>query len=345
MTPLLARLAERIRRDGPLGVDAYMALALDDYYAARDPLGTDGDFTTAPEISQLFGEMLGLWCADLWQRAGRPAPWRLVELGPGRGTLMADALRALATVPACRDAARVHLVETSPALQARQAAALADAAPAWHVTLADVPPGPTLLLANEFFDALPVQQRIATADGWRERRIGLDGDRLVFVAGPPADGPDAPPGTIMEVAPARDDWMRAVATRLTRHGGAALVVDYGPAESAVGETLQAVRGHAYADALATPGEADLTAHVDFAALAETARAAGAQVHGPATQRDFLVALGILPRAEALAGGAQPAARRGLETGLERLIGQRHMGTLFKAMAVTGRNAPRPAGFA
>jgi len=345
VTPLEARLVERIRRDGPLGVDAYMALALGDYYAARDPLGAQGDFTTAPEISQLFGEMLGLWAADLWQRSGRPAPWRLVELGPGRGTLMADALRALATVPGCRDAAQVHLVETSPALRERQAAALADAAATWHAALDDVPPGPTVVLANEFFDALPVQQRIATAGGWRERRIGLDGEALVFVEGPAADGPDAPPGTILEVAPARTALMEAIATRLTRDGGAALVVDYGPAESAVGETLQAVRGHAYADALATPGEADLTAHVDFAALAETAHAAGAQVFGPTTQRDFLVTLGILPRAEALAGGAEPAARRGLETGLERLIGQRHMGTLFKAMAVTGRNAPRPAGFA
>lgn len=354
---LSAHLHRLIRADGPIPLSRFMAEALGHprfgYYMRRDPLGADGDFTTAPEISQMFGELLGLWCADLWQRSGAPATVRLVELGPGRGSLMADALRASAVLPAFAAAVDVHLVETSPALRRRQRATLADLEVHWHTSLADVPPGPSLVIANEFFDALPIRQYDRTDDGWRERFVALDGDGLAMIAGaellpvdalPPAFRA-ARPGEVAELAPARDAIMRQLGERLVSDGGAAVVVDYGHARSHPGDTLQAVRNHAFAPVLDAPGEADLTAHVDFAALADAARAAGARVHGPVTQAGFLEALGLAPRTAALKASASPRQAADIEAAVARLTDPAQMGELFKVLAIAGPDMPAPAGFA
>ena len=290
MTPLTRILGTRIKLGGPITIAEYMAEALGHpehgYYRRRDPLGAAGDFTTAPEIGQAFGELLGLWCADCWEQMGRPRPVRLVELGPGRGTLMADALRAATVMPGFRQAIDLHLVETSPTLRARQRQALGDAAPAWHDRFETVPAGPMLLIANEFFDALPVHQFQATAAGWRERLVALeaggDGFRPALASAPsPAaaliapnlDPAGLPPGSVVEVAPAGIALAGAIGARLTADGGATVIIDYGHAASAAGDTLQAVRGHRRHPVLAEPGAADLTAHVDFAALATPRREA------------------------------------------------------------------------
>ncbi len=354
--PLSGHIRSLIAAEGPIGVAQYMALALGHprhgYYVAGDPLGAQGDFVTAPEISQVFGELTGLWCAALWDAMGRPAPVRLVELGPGRGTLMADALRAVAqAMPALRDAADLHLVETSPVLRARQAAALADARPDWHESLSGVPDGPMLLIANEFLDALPVRQFVKLDGGWHERVVGLDdAGNLAFGAAPlptpeieliPPAVREAPDGAVAEVCPAARAVAAAVAARAARAGGAALFVDYGHAGSAPGETLQAVRGHRYADPLEAPGRADLTAHVDFEAVAHAARAAGAAVHGPACQRDFLGALGIEARAAMLTRGKDAGTAERVRAGVARLVDAEAMGTLFKAMAVAHPDLPVP----
>ncbi len=359
MTELAELIARRIRATGPLTVAEFMAEALQHprlgYYVTRDPLGAKGDFVTAPEISQIFGELIGLWCTDTWARIGRPDPALLAELGPGRGTLMADALRALAVAAEFRTALRLHLVETSPALRSLQAQALAAAAPAWHDRLDTLPPGPLLLVANEFLDALPIRQFERRATGWHERRIGLaaDGAGFAFVSDPapsataalvPHSLAAAPPGSIAEVCPAALALAAAIGERLKHSGGAALFIDYGHSASACGDTLQAVRGHAYHPALRDPGSADLTSHVDFAAFAAAARAAGARVHGPVTQRDFLRALGIEARAARLRERATPAQAATIESSVHRLIDGAEMGTLFKVIALTGADAPTPAGF-
>jgi len=356
---LAEHLRRRIALEGPLTVAAYMTEALCHprfgYYVGRDPLGTAGDFTTAPEISQMFGELIGLWCGVVWQAAGRPDPVNLVELGPGRGTLMADALRAAAGVPGFRSALRVHLVEISPALRERQrealAAAVPDPGPAWHDGLETVPEGPLLLIANEFFDALPVRQFQRTEAGWCERLVDWDpatGD-FRFVLSPPAGRlpaagpPDVPVGGIVEVCPAGSGVARAIGARVVASGVGALIVDYGYARSAAGETLQAVRGHRYHPPLADPGEADLTAHVNFQALAAAASEAGAICHGPVDQGDFLERLGLSARAAALATSATERQAADIESARRRLAGGDQMGTLFKALAITGAGAP-PPGF-
>lgn len=363
-TPLAAAIARQVRLNGPLPVSEYMALCLGHpqhgYYTTRDPLGAGGDFTTAPEISQMFGELLGLWAAHCWLEMGSPPAVALAELGPGRGTLMADALRATARVPGFHAAVRVHLVETSPALRQRQAAALAGLpaplAPTWHDSLAGVPEGPLLLLANEFFDALPVRQFVRQEHRgrllWGERKVGLDADGgLAWVLDPAAGDAlvppalrDAPPGSVVELSPASLAVAREIGGRLARAPGAALVVDYGHAGPAVGDTLQAVRRHRFADPLEAPGEADLTAHVDFAALAAELRAAGAAAWGPVTQGDLLSALGIRARAAALKALATPAQAADIDAALDRLTGDSGMGRLFKAVAATAPGLPAPAGF-
>lgn len=350
---LARRLTDRIRRDGPISVADFMAAALQDpddgYYRQGDPLGRAGDFTTAPEISQMFGELIGLWCAETWLTAGAPAPFRLVELGPGRGTLMADALRATARVPGFQAALRLHLVESSPGLRRRQAAALAAAAPSWHDRLEDVPDGPAWIVANEFLDALPVHQIVRTVDGWAERGVGIDGDgAFVFVdalPAPPAMVPavDRPPGTVVERRPAADAVATVAAERVARAGGRGLFVDYGYA-AGDGDTLQAVGRHGRVSVLEAPGTVDLSAHVAFAAVADAARRAGAAAWGPVPQGRFLQALGIAERAERLAA-ARPDARATLAAALHRLIGAGAMGTLFKVLAITPPDAPAPPGFA
>ncbi len=334
----------------------YMALCLGHprhgYYMTRDPLGVRGDFTTAPEVSQMFGELLGAWAADTWMRLGGPAPFALVELGPGRGTLMADALRATARVPGFHAALTLHLVETSPVLRAKQAEALSPFTPTWHDRLSDVPPGPMILLANEFFDALPIRQFVRGDRGWGERKVGLDADgRLAWVLDPrpgaalvPASLRHTPPGGVVEVCPAAGAVAAEIGARLAAAPGAALIVDYGYAGPAVGDTLQALKRHAGVDPLAEPGEADLTAHVDFTALAESARAAGAAVHGPVTQGDLLERLGLSLRAQALKRLASPAQAGDIDAAANRLAGEQQMGRLFKAVAMTSPGAPVPAGF-
>lgn len=362
---LAHHLARRILAEGPLSVAAFMAEALGHprlgYYMRRDPFGVAGDFTTAPEISQMFGELLGLWSVDCWMRLGRPAPFALVELGPGRGTLMADALRAAALVPAFLAAARVHLVETSPALRDIQRTRLAAAGVpvTWHDRLEAVPAGPAVLLANEFFDALPVRQVQRTPHGWAERLVDLDSEapeeapRFRFVleaAGSPGVRlvPDAlrnaPPGSIVEASPASATVARLLGERLARDGGCALIVDYGYTGPAVGDTLQAVRRHAYAPVLESPGAADLTAHVDFTALAAAAREGGAEAYGPVPQGDFLRALGIAERAAILRRAATPEQAAAVDAGLERLTSPAQMGALFKVLALTQPDFGLPAGF-
>ena len=362
MTPLTRLLRQRIAAHGPLTIAEYMATALSHptlgYYMTRDPIGRAGDFVTAPEVSQMFGELLGLWCADAWLQAGRPRRANLVELGPGYGTLMADALRALARVPDFLEAARIYLVETSPALRHRQADTLAAAradgvAIAWCAGLDEVPPGPLLLLANEFFDALPVRQFEHLADGWHERTVtaAATGGGLAFghratveTTALPAAARAAPVGAMAEACPEAQAIIADIARRITGDGGAALVVDYGAATPAAGDTLQAVRGHAYAPVLAAPGEADLTAHVDFGTLGRVARDAGAAAHGPIAQARLLRRLGVEARAAQLAAAATDAQRGAIAAAVQRLIGPREMGTLFLALAITPADSDAPAGF-
>ncbi len=357
-TPLLARIADRIRAGGPLRVDQFMAIALQDpehgYYRRGDPIGRAGDFITAPEISQIFGELIGLWLGERWMAMGRPRPVRLVELGPGRGTLMADIRRAGRVVPGFHEAASVHLVETNETLIAEQRRRLVGAH--WHAGLDDVPDGPLLVAANEFFDALPIRQFLREKDGWRERAVTLDetGTRLAWTTIPadesllaaafPADHlAAARPGEILELAPAARRMAADLARRLARRGGAALIVDYGYEGPAFGDSLQAVFRHRFADPLARPGAQDLTAHVDFRILRAAAEAAGLAVFGPVPQGRFLLELGLAVRLARLVAGKPPALARALRTAAERLVAPDRMGTLFKVMAWTD-SAESPPGF-
>ena len=341
MRPLKDHLREIIGFEGPITVERYMDFCLRRYYATRDPLGLQGDFTTAPEISQMFGELIGLWMIEVWHGMGRPRSCRLVELGPGRGTLMADLLRATRLLPDFQSSISVHLVETSPALRQRQEATLAASGHSieWHERLEDVPPGPTFLVANEFFDALPIRQFIGTERGWCERLVGLDEDRLIFGLRAEAETTLGKPlrlGDVLEWPSAALDVMQELSRRIARDTGAALIFDYGYWGPAFGDTLQAVKAHAFTDPLEDPGEADLTAHVDFHRLAEAASTEKARTHGMATQGDFLEALGIGARAAALKARATPAQTMDIDRALARLTerGPKAMGELFKVLAVT-----------
>jgi SAM-dependent MidA family methyltransferase len=311
------------------------------YYTTRDPLGAAGDFTTAPEISQMFGEMIGLWLAQVWVDAGRPAPFRLVELGPGRGTLMADALRAARAAPGFVQAADLWLVETSPTLRAAQARRLPHAQ--WVDRLEAVPAGPCLLVANEFLDALPVRQFIASAQGWREKRVGLGPEGLVWGLSPALPGgSDAPEGAWCEESALAEAIAGQIAARIGAEGGAALIVDYGylAAERPPGFTLQALWGHAPADPLEAPGQADLTWLIDFDRLAETFKPLAT---ASAPQGAYLTRLGIGERAAQLAA-AGPGEADAVADALERLTGADRMGTLFKALAAWPEGQPAPPGF-
>ena len=339
--PLPERLARAITLGGPIPVSQFMAAANAQYYATRDPLGAAGDFTTAPEISQMFGELIGLWAADLWDRAGRPADALWVELGPGRGTLTADALRAMR---AAGFLPPVHFVETSPVLRAEQAKRVADAV--WHDDVEDLPSDrPLIIIANEFFDALPIRQLVRAANGWHERLVACQDVLFLPIAGKqvpdsviPEGLRDAAPGAIIETSPASVGIMRVLAARIVAQGGALLAIDYGYQGPAIGDTLQAVRGHAFANPFDEPGERDLTAHVDFATLGLVGHASGAIASGPIDQGDLLRALGIDARAAAL---AQKDPR--VLADRDRLV--EDMGTLFKALAIRHPDWPQPAGFA
>jgi NADH dehydrogenase [ubiquinone] 1 alpha subcomplex assembly factor 7 len=355
LSDLEAVLAEMIRRDGPLPVAQFIDLALHHpsygYYRQRDPLGAGGDFVTAPELSQAFGEVIGAWLAQAWLDLGGPASCRLVELGPGRGTLLADALRATRGVPSFHDSLHLHLVETGDRLRAAQAARLPEFRISWHRAFDEVPPGPVLLIANEFFDALPAHQLVATAAGWVERCVGLDDrGRLTFcLAKKPsplgARLRPAPPGTVAEVSPARSSLAQAIARRIARERGVALLIDYGAwAEGPTGDTLQATRRHAACDPLDAPGTADLTTHVEFGALAEAAAAGGAAVYGPVPQGTFLTTLGVHLRTAKLLERASPEQGRALRAALFRLIDPSAMGELFKMLVLAHPQAPTPPGF-
>jgi NADH dehydrogenase [ubiquinone] 1 alpha subcomplex assembly factor 7 len=353
------KIARRIRAEGPLSVAAYMAMALHDpdggYYARRDPIGAQGDFITAPEISQVFGELIGLWCAVVWRRLGRPDPVFLAELGPGRGVLIGDLLRAAATVPDFHRALRLHLVEASAPLRAAQQQRLAQFEPRWVPRFEDLPDGPMLLVANEFLDALPIRQFVRRGPHWSERMVTLDDeDRFVFVEGPPS--PVArllvPQGlhdsvgehTVVEICPAALALAAALGARFSRQAGAALFVDYGYFPSASGSTLRALHRHCAVSVLTAPGTADLSANVDFAAFAEAARAGGADTHGPVSQAQLLAALGAAARAAALRARATPSQQRAIDSGVERLLDPDKMGTLFKAIALVSPGLPPPPGF-
>jgi NADH dehydrogenase [ubiquinone] 1 alpha subcomplex assembly factor 7 len=343
-------LADTFRRliatTGPISLAHYMAEANARYYTNADPLGSAGDFITAPEISQMFGELAGLWLTDLWHRAGRAQSAHFVELGPGRGTLARDALRAMRQQGL---SPQVHLVETSAALRELQLQVVPDAQ--FHGDLSNVPfEGPILLVANEFLDALPVRQLIRTADGWREVMVATAEDRFVCVPGTrpmdaalPAGRRGAPEGTLIETSPAAAAVIDEVAGRLARQGGAALFVDYGHAEERTGSTFQAVRRHQKVDPFDAPGEADLTAHVDFALLARLAQARGCRWLGTVTQGEWLKALGMKERAEAL-GRSAPQHREALYSAVHRLTDSEQMGVLFKVMGLAAPDWPDAAGF-
>ncbi len=353
MTPLESIIRSQITANGPMSVAEYMSLCLghpeDGYYITRDPLGKGGDFTTAPEISQMFGEIIGLWLAQAWTDRGSPSPFILAELGPGRGTLMADVLRAAGKVKGFTDAAALWLVETSPALRQKQWEALSAYQPQWADTLADVPEGPLFLIANEFIDALPIRQFMIQDGALCERVIGLQDDALTFGLTPPLSTREGVPegaadGAIYETCPAGRAAATQIGERLAKDGGAALLIDYGHAVAkASGDTLQAVKDHAYADVLADPGTADLTAHVDFLALSKAAENAGATSWGVRAQGPLLEWLGIRLRAAMLAK-ARPEQREVVQRALDRLTKPDAMGSLFKALALTGDEIP-PAGFA
>lgn len=350
MTPLARLLAERIRETGPITVADYMAECLlhpvHGYYTTRDPFGAAGDFTTAPEISQMFGELLGLALAQAWLDRGSPAPFTLAELGPGRGTLMADILRATKGVPGFHAAAQVVLVEASPVLRKVQAATLAGYTPTWINRIEDLPQAPLFLVANEFLDALPIRQFQHGPQGWQERLVGLRDEVLTFgLSAPLPQVPDtptfrtAPEGALVEdCLPARQT-VAEVATRIARHGGLAYWIDYGGWRSQ-GDTLQALRAHAPDDPMAHPGEADLTAHVDFEPLAALSPAFAWD-----TQGAVLTRLGIDARAERLAQSLTGERLESHRAAHRRLTDPSEMGSLFKVLALTSADAPPPPGFA
>ncbi|MDO5529933.1 MAG: SAM-dependent methyltransferase [Paracoccus sp. (in: a-proteobacteria)] len=338
MSRLKDLIAAQIRASGPIGIAEYMELCLlhpeHGYYTTREVFGGAGDFVTAPEISQMFGELLGLVLAQAWLDQGRPQGAVIAELGPGRGTLMSDARRAMAAAGAA--ALPLYLIEASPRLREVQKAAHPDARHIDHA--ADLPDAPVFLIANEFFDALPIRQFQRVPDGWAERLIGLEGGALRFGLGPVmAGGPDAPEGTIREYCPAAASIIAQIVGRIAARGGAAIIVDYGGWDGQ-GDTFQAMRAHGYADPLQDPGRADLTAHVDFAALARAAREAGAET-GYTTQGNLLRALGIEARAQRLA--AKDAGALGA---LSRLTGGAQMGDLFKVLGLWPKGAPALPGF-
>lgn len=350
-TPLAALVAGQIAREGPMRLSDYMALCLlhplHGYYTHAEPFGAEGDFTTAPEISQMFGELLGLALAQAWLDQGAPSPFTLLELGPGRGTLMADLWRATARVPGFHDAAQLYLFEASPRLRAAQAEKLAAARPRWCDDLSALPQAPLFVIANEFFDALPVRQFTRRAEGWAEIEVGLKDGALTLGQGrlySPALLPKAwaqsAPGDVVEWAPQMAPLLAPLAERIAGQGGLALVLDYG-AWAGFGDTVQALRAHRPEPILQSPGLADLTAHVDFAALAE---AAAPCAFAYETQGDFLKALGIEARAARLAAGS-PEAAADVTAALHRLTAPQEMGRLFKALALFPVDVPLPPGFA
>ena len=352
-------LRDMIQRDGPLSVERYMALCLGHpelgYYMSGDPFGRAGDFITAPEVSQMFGELIGIWCAAGWQMMDAPAEWNLIELGPGRGTLMSDLIRAASVMPGWREGMHVHLVEMSPGLRKVQEETLKhhDVTIDWHDRLEDVPARSSLIIANEFFDALPVVQIQNEKDTWHERQVGLDQEGQFCIGLSPTPIPDAQvpdwaraggDGDIAELAPQRLRIAEEISRRLTEHNGAALIVDYGHAKSATGDTLQAVYKHKYVDVLSRPGQADLTAHVDFEALQSLFEESDLKTYGPVTQAEFLLKMGLREREDMLRKRADARQRIRLSKAAQRLVAGNEMGQLFKVLVATHPDMPKPAPF-
>lgn len=355
---LADRLLSLIAQNGPLTVAQYMTSALydpqDGYYTRNATLGAGGDFITAPEASQMYGELVGLWCAQEWMAMGSPSPFNLIEFGPGAGTLISDAWRATKIVPGFHDAARIALVEVSETLRAQQAQALdaPGAKATWITRLEDAPHAPTLIVANEFLDCMPIRQFVRVGGGWRERLVGarhgaltfgLARDALPDDALIPQTLRDAAEGSVAELAPALPAFVASLGGQFERAPGRALIIDYGSADTSGGDTLQAVRRHARVDPLEEPGAADLTAHVDFVRLAALAREAGLAVHGPVAQGAWLEALGIRERAAALAT-SRPDKAQSIAAQLHRLTAPDQMGVLFNAVCLTTSDSPPPAGF-
>jgi NADH dehydrogenase [ubiquinone] 1 alpha subcomplex assembly factor 7 len=358
-TPLETEIRQRIARTGPIPVAEFMAICLYDptlgYYNCRAPFGAAGDFITAPEISQMFGELIGLWAATAWETIGAPDPVLLIEFGPGRGTMMSDALRAARTAPEFRKAARVHFIETSPDLQMRQRQTLSavdDVTLRWHASIEEVPAGPTIILANEFFDALPIRQAERRASGWHERAVAINtgGELALTLLPTPLPDSELPPAAarakLGDIFEWRSDYFAVEIARRIANGGAALIIDYGHVKSAAGDTFQAVRSHRYASPLAMPGRTDLTAHVDFAALGKAATAAGTRTHGPVEQGVWLKRIGIETRARTLAAAVTENKRPRIAADLARLVGTgaADMGALFKAMAISAPQITHLPGF-
>jgi SAM-dependent MidA family methyltransferase len=346
---LKSKLIEHIRDNGPLTVAEFMGACLydpeDGYYATRPAIGgDDADFLTAPEASQMFGELIGLWCAHEWDVLGKPA-FHLIELGPGRGVLMQDMLRATQRIEGFRGAANVVLVETSLPLREEQANRVEDAD--WAMKLDDAPPGPALIIGNEFLDCMPIRQFVRGEDAWHEKLVGADetGDLLFGLSAglPTSDDDETEPGSVREIAPALESLIYELERRMHEAPARALLIDYGHARSESADTLQALQNHKPVDPLDAPGEADLTAHVDFGRVAHLAREAGLAVHGPITQGDFLRALGIEYRAQSLAD-ANPSHAQRLARELNRLTHADQMGVLFKVICISSPNLPPPAGF-
>lgn len=354
MTNLKEYLQDMILRKGPISIARYMEACLTHpefgYYMTRDPLGAEGDFITAPEVTQMFGEMVGLWIVDCWQKMGRPVPVQLVELGPGRGTLMADIVRTLKISPGLEAAAQIHLVEASPVLAASQAQSLAAE---WHLNFSAVPAGPFILIANEFFDALPIHQFQKTEAGWKEILVGLRDAGFATELATPSGILDrlsgklqnnARPGQVAEIAPAALDLCETIGARISADGGVALIIDYGYAEEGYGETLQAIRNHQFSGVFDHPGQVDLTAHVNFSALKRSLSVAGAAVWGPTTQGEFLNRMGIETRAERLSDAASPKQKKGIAAALHRLTAGPAMGRLFRVLAASRLAMDQPLGF-
>jgi NADH dehydrogenase [ubiquinone] 1 alpha subcomplex assembly factor 7 len=359
-SPLQSEIKKLIRSSGPMPVWRYMELCLmhptHGYYVSRDPLGREGDFTTAPEVSQMFGELLGLWAASVWKAIGSPPVLRLVELGPGRGTMMADALRALRVLPPLYQSLSIHMVEINPVLRDKQKATLSEVRnTAWHEHIDEVPEGPAIILANEYFDVLPIHQVVRRENGWHERIVDIDDTgKLIFGAAPeptprfevllPPLVRAAPLGAVFEWRP--DSEIMRIATRVRDQDGAALIIDYGHLRSDAGDTFQAVARHSFTDPLQTPGEADVTAHVDFQALVRAAEDLGARVHGPITQGEFLKRLGIETRAASLMAKATPEVSEDISGAMKRLTdsGRDGMGSMFKVLAISEPQLISLAGF-